>query len=89
MSPVIPLYPLSREELFEELRGKENSLLDDEQDFLRIAEAVWPDDGPTEAPPNFREDRMFERDEIIAGIVSLHELISRLLVENDVLRERH
>lgn len=58
MTPVIPLYPLSREELLEELRGKENSLLDDEQDFLRIAEAVW-------------------------------RLISRLLVENDVLRGRH
>ena len=89
MSPIIPLYPLSREELLEELRGKENSLLDDEQDFLRIAEAVWPDRGPSEAPADFREYGTFERDEIIAGIESLHELISRLLVENDALRGRH
>ncbi len=95
MTPVIPLHPpLTRQELLEELRGKENSLLDDEQDFLHIAEAVWPDDGPNEAPPHFREFRIFERGEIIAGIQSLHHLTERLteeaerlLRENAVLRE--
>lgn len=88
MSNVIPILPLAaREELLEELRGKEDSLLDDEQDFVAIAEAVWPDDGPSEAPPGFREFRQFERSELVAGIQSLHELCSRLLVENDTLRE--
>lgn len=89
MSNVIHILPpLTREELLEELRGKENSLLDDEQDFVAIAEAVWPDDSPSEEPPGFREFRQFERSEIVAGIQSLHELCSRLLVENETLREQ-
>jgi hypothetical protein len=94
MTPVIPLHPLSRAELLRELRGKEKSLLDDEQDFLHIAEAVWPDDSVNEAPFHFRQFGMFERGEIIAGIQSLHELVGRLteeaermLRENAVLRE--
>lgn len=81
--PILP--PATREELLEELRGKENSLLDDEQDFVRIAEAVWPDND-SEAPPGFREYRQFERSEIVAGIQSLHELVGRLLAENEMLR---
>lgn len=89
MTSVIRIVPpLTHEGLLEELRGKENSLLDDEQDFVAIAEAVWPDDGPSEAPSGFVEFRQFERGEIVAGIKSLHELCSRLLVENDTLREQ-
>lgn len=78
--------PATRKELLEELRGKENSLIDDEEDFVRIAEAVWPKGGPTEAPAGYREFGEFERSEIIAGIQSLHELVGRLLSENETLR---
>jgi len=47
MTTVIPIHPVSRAELLQELRAKENSLLDDEQDFLHIAEAVWPETART------------------------------------------
>ena len=77
--------PLPLAELLEECRAKENALLDLEQDLYRIACALWPA-GCAEAPPDFRELEQFEVSEVIAGIVSLHELTERLMSENARLR---
>lgn len=95
MTPVIPIHPpLTRQELLEELRAKENSLLDFEQDMLAVAEAVWPDDSVNEAPQAYRAIGEYSVGEIVASIQSLHELTGRLtteaerlLRENAVLRE--
>lgn len=79
---------LSRQELLEELRAKENALLDVEQDVAAIAEAVWPEGSETEAPTDYRSTGQFEVSEVVAGVKSLHELVGRLLEENESLRQR-
>lgn len=85
--PVKAVPALSREELLAELRGKENSLLDMEQDLYAIAKAVWPA-GSSEAPPAFHELEQFEVSEVVDGIRSLHELTDRLTRENEALQRR-
>lgn len=86
--PTKGLPALSREELLAELRGKENSLLDLEQDLYAIAKALWPTGKATEAPAGFRELEQFEVSEVVDGIRSLHELTDRITAENEALRRR-
>ena len=89
------LQPLSRAELVEEMRGKERSLVKLEQQLADVAQAVWPEDAPNEAPQLYRALGDFTVEELIAGVRSLHELtdrltceVGRLLDERDRLREQ-
>jgi hypothetical protein len=80
--------PLTRQQLLEELRGKERALLDFEQDLLAIAEAVWPEDCVNEAPQLYRAIGQYTVGEIVAGVKSLHHLTDRLTDESErLLRE--
>lgn len=88
-----PSVPLTREELVDEMRGKERSLVELERQLTDVALAVWPEGSPNEAPQLYRALGDFTVDELIAGVKSLHELtdrmsgeLERLLDERDRLR---
>lgn len=75
-------------ELRRDLRGKQRALSELEEGLITIAEAVWPAELATEAPERFRDHALFEVPEVVASVQSLHELIGRLLMENEKLRDR-
>lgn len=96
MGTVIPfpqrgrVLSLSREELWAELRAKEDELVLVEQELYAVAQALWPEDRETatRAPERYREFKDFETAEIIRGIQLLHVLTNQLIAENAALRER-
>lgn len=100
LPPPAPIAPASRyprdilamspEELREEWLRQERALMQYDRLIDAVVDAVWPPDEANEKPDWFDEHETLEAQSnaIVAGIVSLHELIGRQLEENDRLRAR-
>lgn len=72
------------DEVVAECRAKEDRLIEADAELSQIADAVWPDGA--ERPEDL--DGGATANDVIAGIVSLHELCDRLYAENGELRDR-